>query len=105
MSNAVVDVLLVLGVAAQLICAIGLVVMRTTADRLHYAAGAYTLGPFFVLVALIVREQLSAIGLDSIAAVGLLFLAGPIVAHATARALRRIDYGDLAARPTEKVDG
>jgi monovalent cation/proton antiporter MnhG/PhaG subunit len=88
MSNLAVDVLLALGVTAELLCCVGLVVMRTTADRLHYVSAAYTVGPFFVLAALLVREQLSQIGLDSLAAVFLLFLIGPIVTHATARALR-----------------
>jgi monovalent cation/proton antiporter MnhG/PhaG subunit len=88
MSNLAVDVLLALGVTAELLCCVGLVVMRTTADRLHYVSAAYTVGPFFVLAALLVREQLSQIGLDSLAAVFLLFLIGPIVTHATARVLR-----------------
>lgn len=93
MSNAAVDVLLAVGVTCELLCCIGLVVMRTTADRLHYVSAAYTVGPFFVLAALLVREGLSQIGLDSIAAVFLLFLFGPIVTHATARALRATEEG------------
>jgi multisubunit Na+/H+ antiporter MnhG subunit len=88
MSNAAVDVLLALGVTAELLCCIGVVVMRTTADRLHYVSAGYTVGPFFILAALLVREQLSQIGLDSLAAVALLFLFGPVVIHATARVLR-----------------
>ena len=62
--------------------------MRDTFDRLHYSSAATTVGPFFVLAALLVREGFGSLGLDSIAAVGLLFLAGPIVVHATARAAR-----------------
>lgn len=95
MSNVAVDVLLAIGVAAQLICVAGLVVMRTTADRLHYVSAGYTVGPFFVLAALLVREQLSQIGLDSLAAVLLLFLFGPVVTHATARVIRLQEKGEL----------
>jgi multicomponent Na+:H+ antiporter subunit G len=102
MSNVVVDVLLAIAVAAELVCCIGLAVMRTTADRLHYVSAAYTVGPFFLLAALLVREQLSSIGLNSIAAVGLLFLLGPVIIHATARALRLIDFGRVGARPEEQ---
>ena len=91
MSNLAVDVLLAVGTTAQLLCCLGLLRMRTTADRLHFASASFTVGPFCVLAALLVREQLSSIGLDSIAAVALLFLAGPIVLHATARAIRRTD--------------
>ena len=103
MSAVAVDVLLAAAVAAQLVCALGLVVMRTAADRLHYASAAFTVGPFCVLAAVLVREGLKSAGLDSIAAVGLLFLAGPIVVHATARAGRRRELGDPGPRPEERV--
>jgi len=88
MDNVVVDVLLILGVTAELLCCLGVAVMRTTYDRLHYTAAGTTVGPFFILAALLVREGFGQIGLDGIAAVALLFLVGPLVIHATARAAR-----------------
>jgi monovalent cation/proton antiporter MnhG/PhaG subunit len=88
MANVAVDILLALGVAAELLCCIGLVVMRTTADRLHYASAGYTVGPFLILAAILVREQLSSIGLDSLAFVAVVFVPAPILVHATARAIR-----------------
>jgi hypothetical protein len=42
-------------------------------------------------------------GYNAIATVGLLFLAGPIVVHATARAGRRRELGDPGPRPEERV--
>jgi multisubunit Na+/H+ antiporter MnhG subunit len=102
MSGLAVDALLVAAVAAQLVSSLGLLVMRTAADRLHYTSAAYTVGPFCVLAAVLVREGLTSSGLDAIAAVGLLFLAGPVVVHATARAGRRLELGDLSARPEER---
>jgi multisubunit Na+/H+ antiporter MnhG subunit len=39
--------------------------------------------------------------LSAIAAVGLMFLLNPVLLTATARAARRIDYGDLAPRRDE----
>jgi multisubunit Na+/H+ antiporter MnhG subunit len=90
-----VDVLLVLGVAGELLCVTGVLVMRTTFDRLHYAAAATTVPAFLVLAATLVREQVSVGGLEAIAAVGLLFLLNPALVIATARAARRIDHGDL----------
>jgi len=93
MRNAIVDVLLAAGVTAELLCALGVAVMRTTFDRLHYSAAATTVGPFLVLAALLVREGFGSVGLQSVAAVGLLFLANPIVVHATARAARQLEYG------------
>jgi multisubunit Na+/H+ antiporter MnhG subunit len=103
MSGLAVDVLLAAGVAAQLISCAGVAVMRTAADRLHYTSAGYTLGPFCVLAAVLVREGLSNAGFQTIAAVGLLFVAGPVVVHATARALRRSEHGDLRARPEDSA--
>lgn len=86
-----VDVLLALGVAADLVCVAGVVVMRTTLDRLHYAAAATTVPAFLILAAVLVREHLSAGGIEAIAAVALLFLLNPALVITTARAVRRID--------------
>ena len=88
MENVVVDSLLSAGVAAELLCCIGVAVMRTTFDRLHYTAAGTTVGPFSILAAVLVREGFGQAGLDAIAAVVLLVLAGPLVVHATARAAR-----------------
>ena len=97
-----VDVLLALGVAAQLACAIGLAVSRTVFDRLHYAAAGTAVGPFLILAALLVRVGFTSQGLEAIAAVTLLFLANPALVNATARAARRLDYGGFTALPEEK---
>ena len=91
MTNVAVDVLLVLAVLAALVCCAGVVVMRTSLDRLHYAAAATTLPAFFVLAAVLVREHVSSGGLEAIAAVALLFLLNPILVIATARAIRRVE--------------
>jgi monovalent cation/proton antiporter MnhG/PhaG subunit len=102
MSNVAVDLLLGLGVAAELLCCAGVAVTRTVYDRLHYAAAGTTVGPFLILAALLVREGLSSQGLQSIAAVSLLFLLNPVLVHATARAARRVDFGEVGARPEER---
>ena len=102
--NLVVDVLLGLGVAAELVCCVGVLVMRDVFDRLHYAAAGTTVGPFLILAAVLVREGVSGQGLQAIAAVALLFLVNPVLVHATARAARRIDYGAVAALPEEQVE-
>ena len=87
----VVDVLLGVGLSLELLCCVGVLVMRTTLDRLHYAAAGTTVPAFFVLAAVLVREHLSAGGLEAIAAVGLVFFLNPILVTATARAVRRHD--------------
>jgi monovalent cation/proton antiporter MnhG/PhaG subunit len=86
-----VDILLGLGVATELLCVAGVVVMRTTYDRLHYAAAGTTVPAFLVLAAVLVREHLHAGGLEAIAAVTLLFLLNPVLVTTTARAAGRIE--------------
>jgi multisubunit Na+/H+ antiporter MnhG subunit len=95
-SDLAVDVLLVLGVAGELLCVAGVLVMRTTFDRLHYAAATTTVPAFLVLAATLVREHVTAGGLEAIAAVGLLFLFNPAVVIATAMAARRTDEPEEA---------
>lgn len=86
-----VDILLAVGVTAELLCVAGVLVMRTTLDRLHYAAATTTLPAFFILAAVLVREHLSAGGIEAIAAVALLFLLNPAIVITTARAARRAE--------------
>jgi multisubunit Na+/H+ antiporter MnhG subunit len=95
-SDLAVDVLLVLGVAGELLCVAGVLVMRTTFDRLHYAAATTTVPAFLVLAATLVREHVTAGGLEAIAAVGVLFLFNPAVVIATAMAARRTDEPEEA---------
>jgi multisubunit Na+/H+ antiporter MnhG subunit len=90
-SDLAVDVLLGLGVVSELLCVAGVLVMRTTFDRLHYAAAATSVPAFLVLAAALVQEHMSAGGLEALAAVGLLFLLNPALVIATAQAARRID--------------
>jgi monovalent cation/proton antiporter MnhG/PhaG subunit len=101
-ANVAVDVLLAAGVVLELLCVAGVLVMRSTFDRLHYAAAATTLPAFLILAAVLVREHLSSGGLQAIAAVGLMFLLNPVLVSATARAARRIDYGGVEPLPEEK---
>ncbi len=86
-----VDVLLGLGVAGELLCVAGVLLMRTTYDRLHYAAATTTVPAFLVLAAVLVREHFSSGGLDALAAVVLLFLFNPALVITTARAARRLE--------------
>ena len=86
-----VDILLGLGVAGELLCVAGVLLMRTTFDRLHYSSAATTVPALFILAAALVREHLTAGGVEAIAAVGFMFLLNPAVVLATAMAVRRTD--------------
>lgn len=82
-------ILLVLGVGAQLVCTLGVLLMRDVFDRLHYAAAGTTLGPLFIGAVMVVRETISAAGLSAIVTVAFLFLSAPALTIATGRAARR----------------
>jgi multisubunit Na+/H+ antiporter MnhG subunit len=100
-STVVVDVLLVLGVLGEVVCVAGVLLMRTTFDRLHFV-GASTVPAFFFLAAVLVREHASSGGLQAIGAVGLLFLFFPVALLALTRAARRVHYGTVHPLPEEK---
>jgi monovalent cation/proton antiporter MnhG/PhaG subunit len=100
----IVDVLLGLGIGAEVVCCLGMVVMRNAFDRLHYGAAATTIGPLLIGAAVLVRESVSSAGLETIAIVAVLFLLNPVVETATARAARRLEFGRVEPLPEERVE-
>jgi multicomponent Na+:H+ antiporter subunit G len=84
----VVGVLVGLGVTGELLCCLGLVVMRDVYDRLHYAMAATTVPAFLLAAAVIVEEGWTQPGINALVVSVALFLANPVLAHATARAAR-----------------
>jgi multisubunit Na+/H+ antiporter MnhG subunit len=94
MTNVAVDVLLVVGVVLEAACVAGVVLMRTTFDRLHYVGAATTVPSFCILAAVLCREHLSSGGIEAIAAVGLAFFLFPVLLTATARAIDRIEESE-----------
>jgi multisubunit Na+/H+ antiporter MnhG subunit len=99
-------VLIWLGVAVQLVCCLGFVVLRPAIDRLHFAGAATILGPALVAAAVCCKEGLfTTNGIDAIATVLLLGLLGGALAIATARAIRLADRGTLESSPAERERG
>lgn len=88
--HAIVDVLLYAGVAAQLVCCLGVALGADAFDRLHYAGAGSTVGPLLIMAAILVQDGFVAQGLETIAAVLVLFVASPVVVHAIARAAHRV---------------
>ena len=84
----VIDTLVALAVAAELLCCLGLVVMRDVYDRLHYAMATTTVPPFLLAAAVIVAEGWTQPGINALLVAVALFLINPMLAHATARAAR-----------------
>jgi multicomponent Na+:H+ antiporter subunit G len=74
------------GVAVQVLACLGVVLMRDAFDRLHYVS-ASTLGIACLCTAVLVAEGPSLIGLKALLTAGFLLVTGPVLAHATARAV------------------
>jgi monovalent cation/proton antiporter MnhG/PhaG subunit len=104
MRSVIVDVLLFAGVAVLLLCALGLLVMASAYDRLHYASAAGW-GAVLVALSILVRESLSLIADKALLTAAILVVCGPVLSHATARAGRIRERGawnpDRAGRKRE----
>lgn len=95
-----------LGVAIQLVCVLGLTVMRNALDRLHYAGAATVLGPALIAAAVCVREGLfTTNGLNAVAVAVMLALLGGALSIGTARAVRLRDRGTLESSDAERRRG
>jgi multicomponent Na+:H+ antiporter subunit G len=96
-------VLLTLGVGIELMCALGVLVMRNVYDRLHYV-GAAAFGVLLVALAVLVRDSFSVIADKALLVAVLILATGPIMSHATARALRVREHGHWSVRESERID-
>jgi monovalent cation/proton antiporter MnhG/PhaG subunit len=83
-----IDILLALGVGAELVCCLGLVAARDALDRLHYSAASTTVGPVLIGVAILLEESFSSAGIATLTTVAFLFVLNPALTIATARAAR-----------------
>ena len=94
-SALVVALLLAVAVGIELLCCLGVLVMRDVFDRLHYLGPATTLGPLALVVAVLV-EHSSAQAIIKILLIGMvLIFTGPVLTHAIARAARVRERGGL----------
>ena len=97
----IVEVVLIgFGVAVELACCVGVLVMEDAYDTLHYLGPAAIVGPFAIAVAVVVREALSQAGIKALLTAALLIVASPVLSHATARALyiRQRDHVESTSR-------
>lgn len=91
--HAIATVLLVLGVAVEIVAVLGVTAMRDVFDRLHYV-GLAGFGALLVGVSVLVREGFSLIGDKALMTGAFLALFGPVLVHATARSMRTRQLGD-----------
>jgi monovalent cation/proton antiporter MnhG/PhaG subunit len=101
-TDLLVDVFLVLGVAAQFVCCLGVVAFRDVFDRLHFTGAGTIFGPLLIGAAVLTRETTSAAGITTIVIIVLVPALGPAVLIATARAARRLEHGRIAATAEER---
>lgn len=101
-SDLLVDLFLVAGVACQLICCIGVLVMPTAFDRLHFVGAGTIFGPLLVGAAVLVRQTTSSAGIETLVTMALIVVTGPVLVLATARAIRRSETGRIRPTPDER---
>lgn len=97
-------VLLALGVGIELLCCLGLLLMENVYDRLHYLGPATILGPIAIAAAVVLEEALSTAGIKALLIAGVLIVTGPVLTHATARAIRTRQFGSWEPQPSEEVE-
>jgi monovalent cation/proton antiporter MnhG/PhaG subunit len=97
-----IDVLVAAGVAGELLCCLGLVLMRNLFDRLHYVMASTTVPPFLIAAAVVVEEDWTQPAVNALLIAAVLFVANPVLATATARAARARRFGRVDARPEDR---
>lgn len=99
--HAIAGVLLVAGVGVQLVCCLGLLAARDVLDRIHVVAPAGALGGPLVCAAVLVNEGFTIGGIKAIVIALILAAAGPVLSHATGRAVRLRATGHVPVLPSE----
>jgi multicomponent Na+:H+ antiporter subunit G len=79
-------VLLIAGIAIELICCLGVVIARDTPERLHYVAPAAVLGAPLIGGAILAHESFSQSGMKALLVGCILLAVAPVLTHATGRA-------------------
>jgi multisubunit Na+/H+ antiporter MnhG subunit len=98
-------VLLVGGVAIEVLAVLGVVIMRDALDRLHYV-GLAGFGALLVGGAIMLQAGFSLIGDKAVLTGAVMVLLSPVLVHATARSLLIRERGDWRERIDEhREDG
>ena len=92
--------LLTLGVGVELVCCVGVLVVRDAYDKLHYTAPATTVGSLAIAAAVVVSESLSQAGIKALLVFLALLVTNPVLTHATARAARVRQLGTWRQGPS-----
>jgi multisubunit Na+/H+ antiporter MnhG subunit len=88
------DIFLGLAVVVVLISAVGVLVMRDGYQKLHYVSPAALVAPVLVSIAVWVYAGFSATTTETLLALLFMVISGPLISHATVRAIRIRETGD-----------
>jgi multicomponent Na+:H+ antiporter subunit G len=81
-----VGVLLALAALVLGLCSLGVLVAPTVYDRIHMLGPASMVATPLVAAAVVTREALSPLGVKAMLVTLVVWITGPVLAHATARA-------------------
>jgi multisubunit Na+/H+ antiporter MnhG subunit len=80
-----------LSVAVAGLATLGLVRTRSALDRLHFVSAISTVCPLLLALAVVVHDSLHQTALKAFCAAAVTIATGPILVHATARAVAALD--------------
>ena len=98
-----VEVLLWAGVALELICCLGLLVLQDSLDRLHLSSPA-ALGVALISLAVLLQMGFSLIANKALLIAMFTIVGSPVVTHALGRAARVLMHGDWRTASGEAVE-
>jgi multisubunit Na+/H+ antiporter MnhG subunit len=90
-----VAILLVLAVASEVVCVVGVIAGATVYDRLHYSGATTAVAPFLVFAAVVVEEGTAGPSWNAGFVAVALFVLNAALSHATARVARQRQRGDV----------
>ncbi len=97
--------LLVLAAGIVVVCAAGVATAPTVHDRIHLLGPAAMVAPPLVAAALITQEGLSPLGIKAMLVVLVLWVTGPVLTHATARAAAIRERGHWVSEDLGGIEG
>ena len=105
MSASIIAVEVFLGIAVVMtwLCCLGILLMPTFYERLHYLAIVTTISAFSILIAVVIQEGWGQATLKTIFVCLVLLLINAVVTHATARAARVRSLGHWSSDPREQA--
>ena len=96
-----IEILLAVAVIVAMASCIGMAVMRDPYQRLHYLSPASCISPVLIMMAVLLHEGLKQAGIKAILIAAMAFVMNAVLSHATARAFRIRQLGQLLPQAEE----